>query len=196
MTRAFVTLFLMVWLIALGIGFGWLWRHAQAPGRPAVPPVTWPHHTRLARPTDRAVLIVLAHPHCPCTRATVANLARLMAHCRSRLTACILFYKPLHAPVGWELTDSYIRAMQIPGVQVFTDTNGEEARQFGAFTSGQTLLYAPDGRRLFAGGITVARGHEGDSIGQSAVYEAAMHGTPGVANAPVYGCSLFETAAR
>src|SRR5205823_6234038 len=76
------------------------------------------------------------------------------------------FYRPQNAPSDWERTDLYRQAAAIPGVTICRDEEGAEARYFHAATSGQTLLYDEAGRLLFSGGITAARGHEGDNDGQ------------------------------
>jgi hypothetical protein len=79
------------------------------------------------------------------------------------------------------------------------DLEGRESRRFGAATSGQTLLYAADGRLLFNGGITESRGHSGDNAGRSAILSlvlgltSAPTGQP--LSTPVYGCPLFDESA-
>jgi hypothetical protein len=47
--------------------------------------------------------------------------------------------------------------------------HGHEACLFGAATWGQTMVYGRDGRLLFSGGITAARGHYGDNAGTQAI---------------------------
>jgi len=49
------------------------------------------------------------------------------------------------------------------------DPLAETARSFGVHTSGQALLYAPDGTLRFAGGITSGSGHAGDNAGVDAI---------------------------
>ncbi len=186
----------LAWLVAIGGGFRMLWRHTQTPGRPAVSQDRWPARSRLPHPSDKVTLVLFAHPRCPCTRATLSELARLMARCRPQLTAYVLFCRPRHVPQGWELTDSYMRAAGIPGVQALVDLEGVESHLFGASTSGQVLLYDAHGSLLFTGGITAGRGHEGDNAGQSAVVQAAFGEKLAVRSTPVFGCSLFETASR
>ena len=68
---------------------------------------------------------------------------------------------------------------------------GTIAASFGAFTSGQVLLYdARRGALRFAGGITGARGHEGANAGRDALQSVLDEGAA-KARAPVFGCSLF-----
>jgi hypothetical protein len=112
---------------------------------------------------------MLAHPKCPCTRASIGELAAIMAHCQGRLNAYVLFMKPEGFTEDWEKTDLWQSASQIPDVQVISDPSGEEARRFSAVTSGQTLLYDLKGELLFSGGITPSRGHSGDNAGKSAI---------------------------
>ncbi len=133
---------------------------------------------------------MLAHPHCPCTRASVGELARLMTRCEGLLTARVLFFEPPDAPEGWVRTDLWRSAAAIPGVDVLEDESGVEAGRFGATTSGQTVLYDVNGRLLFRGGITGARGHAGDNAGRSAIVSLLTGGTAGRMETSVFGCAL------
>jgi hypothetical protein len=75
---------------------------------------------------------------------------------------------------------------------VVWDEGGAEARRFGATTSGHAVLYSPDGRLLFRGGLTGARGHAGDNANLDAL-AAVLDGAPSPhINVPVFGCPLFE----
>jgi hypothetical protein len=180
-----------LWVIAVGSGMAVLWRYSTAPGLPAAPPRAWPRESRIEPRTDRATLIVLAHPQCPCTSATIEELDRLMARVGDRLRAHVLFATPVGAASGWEATDLWRRAAAIPGVTVLRDAEGIEAHRFHAATSGQVILYDADGRLRFNGGITAARGHAGDNPGRSAIVEMLV-GNPSVASeTPVFGCSLL-----
>jgi hypothetical protein len=143
-----------------------------------------------ARPT----LVLFAHPLCPCTAATMAELDRVMARCDGRVAATVLFYADEKLAPHWEHTDLWKHAAAIPGVRAAADRLGAAARTFGALTSGTVVLYAPDGRLLFHGGITGARGHEGDNAGAAAVVAAASGGDAPPRTTPVYGCELTTPA--
>jgi hypothetical protein len=134
---------------------------------------------------------MLAHPHCPCTRASLGELARLMAQAQGRVTAYVLFVKPSDFPDGWEKTDLLTSASAIPGVTVVRDDEGVEAGRFRAATSGQTMLYDAGGKLLFSGGITSARGHEGDNAGRAAIVSLLTTDEAGQGGTPVFGCPLF-----
>src|SRR4029078_12925735 len=70
------------------------------------------------------------------------------------------------------------------------------AARLGATTSGHVLVYGADGALLFSGGITSARAHEGDSIGQNAIVRALYGGKPPIDQTPVFGCGLKSPAVR
>jgi hypothetical protein len=77
-------------------------------------------------------------------------------------------------------------------VRVAPDRNGVEARRFGAGTSGHVVIYGGDGRLLFSGGITGARGHVGDNVGLERAIASLRADSPTCARSPVFGCLLGE----
>jgi hypothetical protein len=119
-----------------------------------------------------------------------------MATCDGKLTATVLILRPKGAPAGWERTDLWRSAAAIPNVLVMADEAGTECRRYGAATSGQTCLYAPDGRLLFSGGITESRGHSGDNAGRSAIVSLVRAPSDDPKSqpvrTPVYGCPLLD----
>jgi hypothetical protein len=166
------------------------WEHR--PGAWTPPPQAWPASSPLARSTNELTLLVFVHPHCPCTRASLDELERIVARTQHRLAATVIFCAPEGAAPDWVRSDSWQRAHAIPSVSVFADANGLEARRFGARTSGATLLFDRDGRLVYRGGITGSRGHAGDNAGESAVL-ALVDGREAQASEPVYGCALFDS---
>lgn len=113
-----------------------------------------------------------------------------MAHSPSIATVYILFYRPRVLPLDWGKTDLYDQAAAIPGVAALWDEEGREAIRFHATTSGQTLCFTAAGKLVYNGGITMARGMEGDSAGQTQLL-ALLRGEPGKQQKfPVFGCSL------
>ena len=180
-----------LWVVAVVGGMAVLWRYSTAPGVPATPPLTWPRDSRVQPSSDRATLIVLAHPYCPCTRASIEELDRLMARVGDRMTAHVLFVAPAGVESSWEATDLWRTAAAIPGVTVVRDAEGIEAERFHAATSGQVVLYDAAGRLRFSGGITAARGHAGDNPGWSAIVDVLEGAASAASETPVFGCSLF-----
>jgi hypothetical protein len=176
----------------IGVGLGLLWAYDNAPGQAAAPPSLWPADSRIHLSTDRATLIMLTHPRCPCTRASIGELDRLMAQAQGRVMAHVLIVKPAGAGDDWEETDLLQSAASIPGVNVVVDDGGVEAHRFHALTSGQTVLYDTEGRLLFSGGVTGSRGHSGDNAGRSAIVSLLNAGEAERAETFVFGCPLFD----
>jgi hypothetical protein len=180
-----------LWLLMIGTGTGFLWNYESTPGTSAAAPDRWPADSRIRRATDRATLVMLAHPHCPCTRASIGELSRLMTQAQGRVTAYVLFIKPANFSTDWEKTDLWASAAAIPGVYVLVDNEGVEAGRFRSATSGQTLLYDADGKLIFSGGITSARGHAGDNEGRAAIVSLLTTDEAVRNETPVFGCPLF-----
>ncbi len=180
----------LVWLLGVGAGFAHLLHYDNTPGAEGASRPCWPANRALKLDPARANLVVAAHPRCPCTRATFEALDRILAHCRGRVTVQVLFYRPHGAAENWEKTDLWDRAAAMPDVQVVRDDDGELANLFGVATSGHVLLYAPDGRRLFSGGITDSRGHAGDSVGADAILALLNTDASAPRETPIFGCPL------
>ena len=181
-----------VWLAVAGGGMVAFARYGGRSGDAATAPERWPASSHLVLDPQRATLVMLAHPKCPCTRATLTELARLARRLDGRAALHVLFIHPEGTPDQWERSDLWNQAQAIPGVEVAADPNGEESRRFGGQTSGQVLLYAADGHLAFAGGITLSRAHEGDNPGADRIYEQVTRGTSALATAPVFGCPLHD----
>ena len=184
------------WLLAVGAGFVTLLNYSGTPGHAGTPVSCWPAHSRVRLDASRANLVMLAHPHCPCTRASIGSLAHIMTRCQGLVTAHVVFYKPAGFPQDWEQTDLWHAAAAIPGVEILCDEEGNEARRFGATTSGQVLLYSPGGEMLFSGGITVSRGHAGDNAGRDAVISTLTGRRADRTHCPVFGCPLQTPTER
>ncbi len=184
----------VVWLCVVGAGLRVMLEYETTPGVAATAPIRWPADSEIRRLPARHTLILFAHPHCPCTRATIGELALLMARVQGKVSACVLFVKPKGVAEDWEQTDLWRSAAAIPGVIVLEDEDGVEAARFGANVSGQAALYDANGRLLFSGGITASRGHSGDNAGRSAIVSLLTAGTAQQAKTAVYGCSLHDPA--
>ena len=181
----------LVWVCGVGAGLYLLLRYENSPGEKIAAPTEWPDESRIPRRAGHATLVMLAHPHCPCTRASLWELAELMAHDQGKVDAYVILSHPAGMPDNWEKTDLWYSAAQIPGVKVLSDPEAAEARRFRAVTSGSTILYNAEGHLMFEGGITGGRGHAGDNAGQSALIALLNSGKAPVAETPVFGCPIF-----
>ena len=181
-----------VWLAAAAAGLAVLWKYDNAPGKQATAPRTWPAGTALVLATEQPTLVLLAHPQCTCTRASLAELAEALARATVRPKTYVLFLKPEGFSEEWAKSDLWRTATALPDATVILDGEGIEARRFGVSTSGQTLLYDSSGTLLFAGGITGARAHQGDNDGRRSIVALLSRATPRRTTTNVYGCSLFS----
>ena len=167
--RVWVPVLGAIWLSAAGAGLWALWRYDNTPGEAARAPEQWPALTTLARATDRPTLVMLAHPHCTCTRASLGELAEAIARAHTPPKTYVLFMTPTALRRRLGADRSLANGGGLPGVTVVRDDDGREAQHFGAATSGQTLLYDERGALVFSGGITGARAHAGDNLGRQSL---------------------------
>jgi hypothetical protein len=182
-----------VWALTCVVGLMALAQYENTPGRRAEVTNQWPKDTEISRNSDGPTLVMFAHPRCPCTRASIAELERVVAQSGGTIHPHVVFFTPSGMAGGWEQTDLWQSAAAIPGVEVSNDLDGSEARRFHATTSGHTLLYDADGNLLFSGGITAARGHQGDNTGQSAVVSLLRSGSSERRDTPIFGCPILTT---
>lgn len=168
-----------------------LWAYENTPGASARSSREWPIAASLTRAAGRPTLVILAHPQCSCTRASLAELGEVLARARVQPKTYVLFLKPSGFADGWEKTDLWRTASALPNVTIVRDDEGLEAERFGAVTSGQALLYDARGSLVFSGGLTGARGHAGDNPGRAAILAWLDGRNPGVARTSVFGCSLL-----
>lgn len=180
----------VLWLGAIGIGMHALQKYETTPGAPGDPPTTWPSKSRLPRQAGLPTILVMGHPKCPCTRATIGELAVMMTRLHNHASAVVVFVRPRGTPEGWDDTDLRRSAAAIPGVTVVSDLDEAEVDLFRAQVSGQTMLYNAPGNLLFSGGITASRGHAGDNLGRSSIVSFVTKGKADYSRTPVFGCAL------
>lgn len=179
-----------IWIAALGAGFFWLWRYTYTPGRAADAKADWPAETRVRRDTHRPTLVLTLSPGCPCSQATLAELARIVARAPDRAAIRAIVDGSGTRDTPLDQTRLWQTLKTIPGVESLVDPDGREAAAFGGYVSGQTFLYDASGHLQFSGGLTAARGHEGANDGVDAVVAMLTAGRTPIDRTPVYGCVL------
>ncbi len=184
-----------LWLVLCASGVYALWSYASTPGQIGAVPRRWPATAATRPDPTRPTLLLFVHPRCPCTRATMDDLAWVLTRARGRVAARAYFFRPADESEAWTRTALW-KAARALGVSVAADPDGAQARLFGAATSGMTLIYAPDGRLLYDGGLTPGRGHEGDGPGREAALAAIAGTLTAAAEAPVFGCALIWTGTK
>ena len=152
-------LLIAVWLATAVSGLRIVWVYDNTPGVLARAPQRWPAASALTRTMGEPALVVLAHPQCPCTRASLGELAEVLARAppsRRRRTCCSCARR--RSPAGWEQTALWRPRSSLPG-------RHRAARR--RWRGGATVRRGdirPDaalrrrGRCAFSGGITGARG--------------------------------------
>ncbi|HKR62198.1 MAG TPA: RedB protein [Thermoanaerobaculia bacterium] len=178
-----------MWGTTVVLAVGAIRRFESTPGAAAIARTMWPSDSRVARVQGAPTLVMLVHPHCSCSRASVEELGKIVQRAPHSMRTYVLVYRPSAFPKGWEQTDVFRAAASLPRTQVVIDENGVEAKRFGGFTSGQTFLYDGDGRLRFSGGITVLRGHAGENRGEADVIRLAS-APRGTGTHPVFGCAI------
>jgi hypothetical protein len=180
------------WVVVLVGGMFMTTDRDTRPGPSGAAPSDWPADTALALASDRSSVFLFAHPECPCTRASLRELERVVARTRELANVQVVLCVPAGAPADFAQTDLKKQAESIRGVSVWIDVASLEARRFGARTSGEVLAFGPDGVLRFHGGITGSRGHEGDNAGSSALLAAVREAPASASSSPVFGCALFD----
>jgi hypothetical protein len=169
----------VIWALAVLAGMGLLQAYSAHPGSAGATDCQWPSGTSVTRAPDRPTLVLFIDANCPSSRASLTELGRITARAAKPISTIVI----VSGGTG-RATES------IPGVRVVIDTLGLEAVRFGVATSGHALLFDASGRLLFSGGITSARGHEGDSLGGAAVLARIADSGGPRCDAPVFGCPI------
>lgn len=187
--------FSLLWgLIVMG-AFVAIAVYAKTPGREALPPPRWGEFSpKLIDGHWRLVMAI--HPQCPCSKASLVNLQRVLERHAATVTIDLYVYRPADTEPGWSDTPLVRLANQTPSLSLHDDVGSKAARAFGIRTSGGVVLYSPEGEVVFYGGVTPSRGHEGDCAGLSAI-EDAIEGKPtAIDRFPVFGCPLLNDGAK
>ncbi len=196
LTRAIVGL--VAWVGVSIAGYFVVMQHEYQPGFMGRRLAHWPADSKVDRSAGMTV-IAFVHPRCPCTTATITELNQAMRQANgAKLTAVVFVPCGRESDSDWT-EGQHIRTIRddIAGARIYLDSDGEDARRFGAATSGTILVYDQSGNEVFRGGITAGRGVSGDNPGRrrldeilrgDAIEESKM-------STPVFGCSL-ESCSR
>jgi len=177
-----------VWIAVLAAGFGMLAAYAQRPGAIEEPPAAQEAGVRIADAGHTLVMAV--HPRCPCTRATVYELERLLKRSRGAIHCVVLVYEPSGESDAWGGDDPFGLSWRVPGCELVPDPGGRRAALLGCRTSGSVVLYDAGGSPVFWGGITTGRGHTGDNLGSDSILSIVRGEAPPRRETAVYGCDL------
>jgi len=182
-----------LWMVLAVLGMGSLTEYSATAGRETDFPEKWPAHSSLDYAPTKPTMVLVLHPHCPCSRATVEEFSRILADAPTAAKTYVLLAQPPEADGAWSDTELAASVRALPGVEVLVDIDEVETSHFGAVTSGTTLLFDTNGALRFAGGITASRGHAGDNLGAQTLAKLLAPGAAAqsdLALTPVFGCPL------
>jgi len=179
----------LLWTATVGAMYRAIRRFESTPGRAAEARDVWPASSRIPRAAGEWRLVMLIHPRCSCSRASIEELRTIIEKSPPSLQTYVVVYRPSDFPAGWEKTDVFVAASHLPRTHIVLDQDGHEAALFHGFTSGQTYLYDGGGHLRFSGGITLLRGHAGFNSGTAGVMQIVRSGE-GKGQHPVFGCAI------
>lgn len=164
-------------------------------GVTAAPP-QWPAESTMVRSNQGSTLALFLHPKCPCSRATIGELERLstLVPPAALPEIYIVASAPLSVGETWWSSPLLARAVQLPHSHLVRDRGGVETELFGAHVSGTVILFDADGRRLYAGGVTMSRGHDGDNVGLQSVAKLLVDPHAAAPSIPPFGCAVVHAA--
>ena len=191
LTTAVIAIAALLWTATVAAMYRAVRKFESTPGRAAIARTDWPANSTIHRDSDWT-LVMLVHPHCSCSRASVEELQRIIDKTPATMRSIILVYRPKEFAPGWEKTDVVNAAQHLARAKVILDEDGREAKLFGGFTSGQTFLYDDHGALRFSGGITMLRGHAGSNRGSADVIDIVRSRMASSAH-PVFGCAITSS---
>ena len=180
-----------LWLLTVLAGATALWAYEKRPARPAPAPLTWPQNAWTQPAPHQAAVVLFLHPFCPCSRASLSEFQRL--DLPQEVERHIVFFFPqrdLQEPRAWQSSPLVHAVQQSPEVSMHIDEGGTTIDMFHAQTSGECFAYSPQGELVFAGGLTVSRGHEGINEGTAGLERSLRSPCAEVVRYPAYGCPL------
>jgi hypothetical protein len=175
------------WSLAILWTCGSLWDHAY---RPAKNPTDFPAPFAADETTSSSRIVLFAHPFCPCTKATLSELEESLSRLPANVAVAVVFVTVGLPPAEVSASPLMAMARSLPHVTVKQDDAGHLACSYGATVSGETFFVDSRGRVLYHGGLTPARGHQGDATGQTLLEQVARGKREGPCAAPIFGCSL------
>lgn len=179
------------WLLLVGSGLGLLLHHGVTAGTAGVAPNQLPAElaTALQWSRQRPLLILCAHPQCPCLPSTIRELERARVGAPNH-DVRVLAYAPGTPPAEWDPVAATRLREFLPNAVHLDDRDGALASGLGALTSGHVLLYGEAGQLRFSGGVTAGRAHEGDNDAGRCLAGALRMERAISATTPVFGCPL------
>jgi hypothetical protein len=123
-------------------------------------------------------------------------LAKILTRAPNSADVTVLFYTPTAAATNDWANSPMLEECRQMNCRIRPDPDGRLAASLGSLNSGTVVLYDGHGRLRYTGGITAARGHEGDNPGERAIVEILMGTRESCSSMPVFGCPIREGPAE
>lgn len=187
-------LFGSIWLITIAIVLrAWL-DYEHTPGAIAGERLRWPADSGLVSDSQSGTLVMFLHPQCPCSRAGLRKLERILSQLPQRPTCHFLFAPMTPAENDEQHSENRRIAASLSPKGTKTDDGAFEAACFDAKTSGYVLYYDSAGQLRYRGGILAERGSDRTNAFEQALVEAIRNPRYPVVHTPVFGCPLTDVA--
>src|SRR4051812_15409584 len=95
---------LVVWGLIVGSGLLLLGEYHARPSSAGAASGSWPAESRVHFDESRPNLLLFLHPRCPCSPASVAELADVVARGRGRFTPHVVVFQPSRPSEDWGRT--------------------------------------------------------------------------------------------
>src|SRR5882762_11463884 len=120
-----------LWLGLIVVGYAWLLRYSFAVGKAATAPGTIPHGLASSAPSARPQLLLALHPRCPCSRATLTELAKILSRAANACDVTVLLYRPADKPDSW-LEGALLDTCRQLNCRICPDPDGRLAASLGS----------------------------------------------------------------
>lgn len=187
----------VLWMAAVVSAMGALQRYAARPGEALPSPriltleLISPQWSYLqAAWLEKPTVLLFVHERCPCSRASIEELARASRILRSVNITVVMSGPGSGASGTWSIRT--LVADRLPLATVIEDPDGEMAKRFGVRTSGHAVMYRADGKLHATGGLNPSRGHFGAGPGRTALETLHDPVSRPALKLPVFGCPIFS----
>ena len=187
---------ILIWLALIVLGNKVLLEYNNKDIESNDHPLTWPNKSSIPFSTEKNNLVIFIHPKCPCSKASLNELNRLLSQYPDFFNSQAVFVKvdtnkEANSDDSLEQRSLWQKAKKISKLNTLVDGGGKEAKLFSVKSSGRVLIYNQDSKLIFAGGLTAARGMEGDNIGKKRIISYIKGTNIEFFTTPSFGCSLY-----
>lgn len=135
----------------------------------------------------------LSAPGLPVFSGERHRVGVILSQSLRRVTCHAVLLSSKHSHQAWKRSPLKNALALLSEVRQWEDPGGALAHRFRVATSGHVVLYDQNGRLMYSGGITDARGHRGDNPGRAAVIGLVLGTERRPSSHGVFGCPLMAS---